>query len=158
MRLRSGLRPEPSWRAYSAPPGPLAGGVGARCFSPRVEFCRLSMKWQLCAWVWRRSGNEVILGTVGGSSRSGPWGPTLFSEQGPIQSKSGPVSKRNLTSPSAPKREVPHARQISGCLWSPIATNVDLWLLIVTCSSCCYHIFKALRRRQYDRKKIIRPT
>jgi len=34
------------------------------CSAYRVEFCRLSMKWQLCVWVWRQSGNEVILGTV----------------------------------------------------------------------------------------------
>ena len=41
----------------------------------------------LCVSV--KAGNEVILGTVGGSSRpiivSGTWGrPTFFSEQGPI--------------------------------------------------------------------------
>jgi len=39
-----GSAPNPAGGAYSAPPDPLAGGVGARCFSPRVEFCRLSMK------------------------------------------------------------------------------------------------------------------
>jgi len=55
MRLRSGLHPEPSSRSfYSALPDP---GEGARCFSPRVEICRLSMKWQLCVWVWSRDGN-----------------------------------------------------------------------------------------------------
>jgi len=59
------------------------------------------MKWQLCVWVWRQLGNEVILGTVGGSSRPiivlGTWGPTFFSEQGPVLSKSGPETKVTCT-------------------------------------------------------------
>jgi len=37
------------------------------CWLPTYTAVGL-MKWQLCMWVRRQSGNEVILGTVGGSS------------------------------------------------------------------------------------------
>jgi len=36
MHLRSGLRPEPRWGAYSAPADPVVGEEGARCLSPRT--------------------------------------------------------------------------------------------------------------------------